>query len=114
VEAILQRLTELDDVLNAIIVGRDGLLVAGILHSDDEEMIGAMSAAAFGSITSYTAQVNTGDTRHVILETKTGTIQMQEAGDLVMVVITRGASNLGRVRLEVKKACRQLAQLVAS
>ncbi len=113
-EDILQRFTELDEVRNAVIVGKDGLLVAGILHSDDEEVVGAMSAAAFGSMTSFTAQVNTGDTRHVILETKTGTIQMEEAGDLVLVVITRGTGNLGRVRLEMKKACRQLAQLIAS
>lgn len=113
-EEILQRFTELDEVHNAVIVGKDGLLVAGILHSDDEETIGAMSAAAFGSITSYTEQVNTGDTRHIILETRLGTIQMQEAGDLVLVVITRGTGNLGRVRLAMKKACRQLAQLIAS
>lgn len=113
-DTILQRLTELDEVHNAIIVGKDGLLVAGILRSDDEEVIGAMSAAAFGSITGYTTKINTGDTRHVILETKTGTIQMQEAGDMVLVVLTRGTGNLGRVRLEIQKACRQLDQLIAS
>jgi predicted regulator of Ras-like GTPase activity (Roadblock/LC7/MglB family) len=114
VETILQRLTDLDNIYDAILVGKDGLIVAGILRSDDEEVIGAMSAAAFGSITSYSAQVNSGETRHVILETKKGTIQMQEAGDLILVVITEGTSNPGRVRLEMKKACQQLEQLVAS
>jgi len=114
VETILQRLTDLDEVYNAILVGKDGLLVSGILHSDDEEVIGAMSAAAFGSITSYTSQINQGDSRHVIIETKNGVIQMEEASDLVLVVTTQGIGNLGRVRLEMKKACRQLVQLVAS
>ena len=48
-ETILQRLTDLDDVLGAVLVGKDGLIVTGTLHSEDEEVIGAMSAAAFGS-----------------------------------------------------------------
>jgi predicted regulator of Ras-like GTPase activity (Roadblock/LC7/MglB family) len=114
VETILQRLTDLQDVYGAILVGKDGLIVAGTLHSEDEEVIGAMSAATFGSITNYTTQVNSGDARHVIIETKTGTIQMQEAGDLILIVTTHGPSNLGRVRLEMQKTCRQLLQLVAS
>ncbi|WP_165423862.1 roadblock/LC7 domain-containing protein [Ktedonosporobacter rubrisoli] len=113
-ETILQRLTDLDEVYDAILVGRDGLIVSGVLHTEDEEVIGAMSAAAFGSITNYTTQINSGDTHHVIVETKTGTIQMEEAGDLILIVTTRGIGNLGRVRMEMKKACRQLAQLVAS
>ncbi len=52
-ETILQRLTELDDVAGAILVGKDGLIVTGTLHSEDEEVIGAMSAAAFGSRTLF-------------------------------------------------------------
>jgi uncharacterized protein len=114
VETVLQRLTDLEEIHNAIIVGKDGLLVSGILRSDDEEMVGAMSAAAFDSITNYTNQVNNGDTHRVIIETKLGTIQMQEAGDVILIVSTRGTSNLGRVRLEMKKACQQLTQLVGS
>jgi predicted regulator of Ras-like GTPase activity (Roadblock/LC7/MglB family) len=114
VEMILQRLTELDDVYGAVLVGKDGLIVAGTLHSEDEEVIGAMSAAAFGSITNYTTQMNNGGIRHVIIETQMGTIQMEEAGDLILVVTTHGPGNPGRVRIEMKKACRQLAQLVAS
>lgn len=113
-ETILQRLTEFDEVHNAVLVGKDGLIVAGMMNSEDEEMIAAMSAAAFGSITSYTAQVNCGEAQHVILETKVGTIQMEEAGDLVLVVLTKGRGNPGRVRLEMKKACRQVGQLVSA
>jgi len=114
VEIILQRLTDLDDVYGAIIVGKDGLIVSGTLHSEDEEVIGAMSAAAFGSTTNYTTQINQGDTRRMIIETKDGTIQMEEADDLILVVTTRGSGNIGRIRLEMKKVCRQIMQLVAS
>ena len=113
-ETILQRLTDLQDVYGAILVGKDGLIVSGTLHSEDEEVIGAMSAAAFGSITNYTAQINNGEAQHVIVETKVGTIQMQEAGDVILIVTTHGSGNLGRVKLEMKKTCRQLMQVVAS
>ena len=113
-ETILQRLTDLDDIIGAIIVGKDGLIVTGTLHSEDEEVIGAMSAAAFGSMTNFIAQMNSSSIRHVIIETENGTIQIEEVSDLILVVTTQAASNLGRVRFEMKKACRQISQLVAS
>ena len=113
-EITLQRFTELDEVKNAILVGKDGLIVAGIMRSEDEEMIGALSAAAFGSISNYTTQVNTGDPRQVMIETKAGMVYMQEAGDLILMVITHRTGNPGRIRLEMKKACRQLTQMINS
>ena len=113
-ETILQRLTDLDDIISAIIVGKDGLIVTGTLHSEDEEVIGAMSAAAFGSMASFIAQMNNSSIHHVIIETENGIIQLEEVGDLILVVTTQAPSNLGRVRLEMKKACRQISQLVAS
>ena len=113
-ETILQRLTELDEITGAILVGKDGLIVSGALHSDDEEMLGAMSAAVFGSVANYTTQINNGDLRHVIIETSSGTVQFAEVGDLILVVTTSTSINLGRVRLEIKKASRQLSQAVAA
>lgn len=113
-ETILQRLTDLDDIIGAILVSKEGLIVAGTLHSEDEEMIGAMSAAAFGSITDYSQQINSGEMRHVIIETQTGTIQLADVGDLILVVTTQSQRNPGRVRVEMKKVCKQIAQMVAS
>jgi uncharacterized protein len=113
-ETILQRLTDLDDIIGAVLVSKEGLIVAGTLHSEDEEMIGAMSAAAFGSISDYTQQINSGEMRHVIIETQTGTVQLADVGDLILVVTTQSQRNLGRVRIEMKKVCKQIAQLVAS
>ena len=113
-ETILQRLTELDDITGAILVGKDGLIVTGTLHSEDEEVIGAMSAAAFGSMTNFISQMKSGNMHHVIIETENGTIQFEEVGDLILVVTTQTPGNLGRVRLEMKKVSRQILQLVAS
>ncbi len=80
-ETILQRLTDLDDVSGAILIGKDGLI--GALH-------------------------------HVIIEMQNGIIQFEEVGDLILIVIAQNVSNLGRIRIEMKKACRQIVQLVAS
>jgi predicted regulator of Ras-like GTPase activity (Roadblock/LC7/MglB family) len=114
VETILQRLTDLDEISGAILIGKDGLIVSGALHSEDEEMLGAMSAAVFGSIANFTDQINSGEMHHVIIEAHGGTIQLTEVGDLILVVTTHTSSNLGRVRIEMKKASRQLSQLVAA
>ncbi len=113
-ETILQRLTDLDEISGAILIGKDGLIVSGALHSEDEEMLGAMSAAVFGSIANFTDQINNGEMHHVIIETHDGTIQLAEVGDLILVVTTNTATNLGRVRLEMKKASRKITQLVAA
>jgi predicted regulator of Ras-like GTPase activity (Roadblock/LC7/MglB family) len=112
VEIVLQRLTELDEVKNAILVGKDGLIVASVMRSEDEEMVSALSATTFGSISDYTTQVKTGETRQVMIETQAGMVYMQEAGDLLLTVLTHGTGNPGRIRLEMKKACRQLMQMI--
>jgi hypothetical protein len=114
VETILQRLTELDEVHNAILMGKDGLIVAGILRSEDEEMVSALSATAFGSISHYTSQINAGEARRVMIETKNGMVYLQEAGDLILMVIATSIGNPGRVLLEMKKACQQLLQKISS
>ena len=113
-ETILQRLTELDEIIGAVVVGKDGLIVAGTLHSEDEEVLAAMSAAVIGSVNNYTTQINSGEMRHAIIETNTGTVQLAEVGDLILVVTTHPTGNLGRVRLEMQKSCQQLMQAIAN
>jgi len=113
-DSILQRLAELSEISTAILIGKDGLIVAGTAQNEEEEMLGAISAAAFGSIASFTTQASGGETRHAIIETDRGTIQFEEVGELILVVRTDGSGNMGRVRLEMKKACHELAELVTT
>lgn len=113
-DSILQRLAELSEIANAILIGKDGLIVSGTTQNEEEEMLGAISAAAFGSIATFTTQANSGEARHAIIETEKGIIQFAEVGELILVVKTNGIGNIGRVRLEMKKACQQLGELVAA
>lgn len=113
-DSILQRLAELSEITKAILIGKDGLIVSGTVQNDEEELLSAISAATFGSLANFTTQANNGEIRHAIIETEQGTIQFAEAGELILVVTTHGIGNMGRVRLEMKKACRQLSELVAA
>lgn len=113
-ETFLQRLTDLDEVSGVLLVGKDGLIVAGTLGGEDEEVLGAISAALIGSINDYTAQINTSEMRHAIIETKTGTVQFADASSLILIVTTIAGGNMGRIRLEMQKACQQISQLIAS
>ena len=113
-DSILQRLAEMNEIISTILIGKDGLIVAGTVQNDEEEMLGAISAATFGSINTFTTQANSSETRHAIIETEKGTVQFAEVGELILVVSTNGIGNMGRVRLEMKKACHQLADLVAA
>ena len=113
-DSILQRLTDLDEIISAILIGKDGLIISGTVQSEDEEMLGAMSAAVLGSIAEFTQQANGSSMRHAVIETEKGTMQFAEVGDMILVVTTHSIGNLGRVRLEMKKACHRLGELVAA
>ena len=113
-ETILQRLIEIEGVSGAIIVGKDGLVVAGTMDGDDAEVLGAMAAACFSAISRYTEEIGTGEARRAVIEAERGTLYMIEVGDLILVITTQAPTNLGRVRLEMKKACNQILQMVAS
>jgi len=113
-DSILQRLAELDEIASAILIGKDGLIVSGALQNDDEEVLGALSAAVFGSIADFTTQATSSTLHHTIIETEKGTIQFAEVGDLILIVTTNGIGNIGRVRTEMKKTCHQLGELVAA
>jgi predicted regulator of Ras-like GTPase activity (Roadblock/LC7/MglB family) len=111
---ILQRLAELDEIASAVLIGKDGLIVSGALQNEDEEMLGALSATAFSSLADFAAQVSKSSVRYAMIETDRGTLQFAEVGDLILVVTTHGSGNLGRVRTEMKRTCRQLNELVAA
>jgi predicted regulator of Ras-like GTPase activity (Roadblock/LC7/MglB family) len=111
-ETILQRLTELEGVSGAILVGKDGLVVAGTLDGDDAEVLGAMAAACFSALSHYTEEIGTGEARQAVIEARRGTLSMIEIGDLILVVNTTPQVHLGRVRLEMTRASQRVAERV--
>lgn len=114
VETILQRLMEIDGVTGALLVGKDGLIVASTLEGEDEEFLSAMAAACYDATSRYIEQLNMGDVRHSVYETPGGAIQITDAGDLLIVVRSANLANLGRVRMECGQASMRLAEQIGS
>jgi predicted regulator of Ras-like GTPase activity (Roadblock/LC7/MglB family) len=111
-ETILQRLMAIEGVTGAMLVGKDGLVVASTMEGDAEEILGAMAAAAFDAAGRYIGQLGMGDVRHTIFETRSGTVQVTDGGDLLIVARSSHAANLGRIRMEAQHASVLLAEQV--
>ncbi len=109
-ETILQRLMAIDGVTGALLVGKDGLVIASTIGGDDEELLGAMAAAAYDAAGRYIEQLEMGSVRHAIFELGAGTVQVTDGGDLLLVVRCVAQANLGRIRIETLQASQHLAQ----
>lgn len=113
-ETILQRLMEIEGVTGALLVGKDGLVVASTMEGEDEEFLAAMAAACYDASTRYIGQLGIGDVRHAMFETPGGTIQITDGGDLLIVVRSTYQASIGRIRMESGQASLKLAEQIAS
>jgi predicted regulator of Ras-like GTPase activity (Roadblock/LC7/MglB family) len=100
-------------VSGALLAGKDGLVVASTLDGEDEEMVGAMAAAAFDASARYIEQLGMGAVRYVLFETPAGTLQAADTGEMLVVVRSTETASIGRIRLEMARVVRQMAQLGA-
>lgn len=110
VDATLRRLVEIEGVSGALFAGKDGLVVGSTLEGEDEEMLGAMAAAAFDASERYIEQLGIGAVRYVLFETPAGTVQAAVAGEMLVVVRSTNQAGIGRIRLELMRATHHLAQ----
>lgn len=113
-ETVLQRLMECEGVTGALLVGKDGLVVASTMDGEDEELLSAMAAASFDASARYIEQLGLGDMRHAMFETSGATVQVTDAGDLLIVVRCTYHANIGRVRMECGQASLRLTEQAAS
>jgi predicted regulator of Ras-like GTPase activity (Roadblock/LC7/MglB family) len=113
-ETILQRLMAIDGVLGALLAGKDGLVTASTMETDEEELVGAMAAAAYDATSRYIEQLGSGEIRSAIFETPGGVLQVTDGGELLIIVRAASAANLGRIRVEALRAARHLAEQIGS
>jgi len=104
VETLLQRLMAIEGVTGALLVGKDGVVRASTLASDEEEVLGAMAAAAFDAANRYIGQLGAGDVGAALFETARGAVQVADVGDGLVVARCADRQHLGRVRLELLQA----------
>lgn len=113
-DTILQRLMEIEGVTGALLVGKDGLVVASTMEGEDEEYLSAMAAACYDAASRYIGQLGLGDVRHAMYETPGAMIQVTDAGDLLLVVRSTYSANVGRIRMECGQASLRLAEQIGT
>ncbi|HZT97630.1 MAG TPA: roadblock/LC7 domain-containing protein [Chloroflexota bacterium] len=110
-QPIIDRLSELDGVRSAVLVGRDGTPVPGVVVGEDEELIGALTGAIFGTLNKAVQRTGLGELEGLVVSATLGSIQAMAAGDAVLLVLARANSNIGLIRLYMRAAATDITAL---
>ncbi|HEX4205679.1 MAG TPA: roadblock/LC7 domain-containing protein [Ktedonobacteraceae bacterium] len=102
---MLNRFLAVPGVRQAILVGRDGLMIEGMTRDgkEDIEAVGAVSTSGFGAAEALGREIARGSLVGVIMEYEHGLVSVEPLGDFaLMVTLSDNASNIGRIRHLVK------------
>jgi predicted regulator of Ras-like GTPase activity (Roadblock/LC7/MglB family) len=102
---MLGRFLAIPGVRQAILVGRDGLLIEGITREgkEDIEAVGAITTTSFSTAEALGKEISRGNLVGVLMEYEHGLVSIDPLGDFaLMVTLSDNASNIGRVRHLVK------------
>jgi len=112
---ILNELTKLQGVNAVCLVGRDGFLLDSVARTGiDSEMVGAIASSGFGASESMGRQLGKGEMSMSMIEFENGPVMFSPVGgDAFLVIIADKDSNLGMIRLKLKKYSPELALAVA-
>jgi predicted regulator of Ras-like GTPase activity (Roadblock/LC7/MglB family) len=105
IQKVLSEFTNIEGVHTACLVGRDGFLLDSIARSGiDAEMIGAIASSGFGSAESMGNQLGQGDLNMTMLEYVDGPVMFAPVGgEAFLVIVADKDTNLGWIRLSIKK-----------
>lgn len=108
---VLNEFTKLQGVNAVCLVGRDGFLLDSIARTGiDTEMIGAIASSGFGASEAMGRQLGKGDMSMSMIEFEKGPVMFSPVGgDAFIVIIADRDSNLGMIRLKLKKHNSELA-----
>ncbi|MFQ6050838.1 MAG: roadblock/LC7 domain-containing protein [Candidatus Hydrothermarchaeota archaeon] len=113
IDVVLSDLTKVDGIVGSLIVGKDGLLIANALpKSMDGDMIGAMSAAIFGTGEKSAERTGQGKLTQAMIEAENGKILVLDVGKAILAVITDRDVNIGLIRLEMNDAKEKLESML--
>jgi predicted regulator of Ras-like GTPase activity (Roadblock/LC7/MglB family) len=92
-------------VRQAILVGRDGLLIEGMTRDGKEDMeaVGAIVTSGFSSAEALGQSIARGGTVGVLFEYEKGIVSVDPLGDFALIItLSDTASNIGRIRHLIK------------
>lgn len=115
IQTILSEFTTIEGVHTACLVGRDGFILDHIARQGiDAEMIGAIASSGFGSADSMGSQLGQGYLTMTMIEYENGPVMFAPVGtEAFLVIVADKETNLGWIRLSIKKNSKTIAQSVS-
>ena len=112
IQNILAEFTNIEGVHTACLVGRDGFLLDSLARAGlDAEMIAAIASSGFGSAESLGAQLSQGELRMTMFEFENGPVMFAPVGqDAFLVIVADQETNLGWIRMSIKKNSTKLQE----
>lgn len=109
----LSRFLSIPGVRQAILVGRDGLMIEGLTRDgkDDLEAVGAITTTGLSTAEALGQEIARGNVIGVLMEYEHGLVSVDPLGDFaLMVTLSDNASNIGRVRNLVKTSRNEILE----
>jgi uncharacterized protein len=102
---ILDALLKVDGVTAALVVGRDGFVIeAASADTLDGDAVGAIAASSLAAAEGMGEALKLGVLGSILIEFEQGPVAVTLVGpDAVLAVVGNQGTNLGRVRIEMKK-----------
>ena len=115
IQKILAEFTSIEGVHTACLVGRDGFLLDSLARAGiDAEMIGAIASSGFGSAESMGNQLGQGDLRMTMFEFANGPVMFAPVGDdAFLVIVADQETNLGWIRISIKKNAKKIKEVAS-
>jgi len=109
----LSRFLSIPGVRQAILVGRDGLMIEGLARDGKEDMeaVGAMMTTGLSTAEAVGQEIARGNVVGVLMEYEHGLVSVEPLGDFaLMVTLSENASSISRVRHLVKTSRNEILE----
>ncbi|HPM60900.1 MAG TPA: roadblock/LC7 domain-containing protein [Methanoregulaceae archaeon] len=102
---ILGEFLTLEGVSAAVVVGRDGFVIESAVSGKmDIDALGAMTSTGIGTSEAMGKELGKGQLNQLLVELDKGPIIVSPLSkDELIAIVAENASNLGRIRYELKK-----------
>lgn len=102
---ILAEFLNLEGVTAAVVIGRDGFVIESAVSGKmDTDALGAMASTGIGTSEAMGRELGKGQLSQMLVELEKGPIVISPLSkDELIAIVAENASNLGRIRYELKK-----------
>lgn len=115
IQTILAEFTNIEGVHTACLVGRDGFLLDSLARAGiDAEMVAAIASSGLGSAESLGKQLGQGYLRMTMFEFENGPVMFAPVGEnAFLVIVADQETNLGWIRISIKKYSTKIQELAS-